>query len=122
MIKSSPVVIAGELLIGSVTSIENGANPLRPAAIAVRQNYPNPFNDATTIEITLPRRIRISVEIFNLLGQTVCRLFDGDLSAGDNRLKWDGRLDSRHPAPSGIYFYRVMADGFTDVRKMVLLK
>ncbi|UCD94532.1 MAG: T9SS type A sorting domain-containing protein [Candidatus Zixiibacteriota bacterium] len=122
MAKTLPVVVAGELLIGSATSVEGGGDPLRPMAISVGQNFPNPFNDATTFEITLPRTVKVSVEIFNLLGQEVCRLFGGELCSGAHRLKWDGRLESRHPAPSGIYFYRVTADGFSDVRKMILLK
>ncbi|MFH2037510.1 MAG: T9SS type A sorting domain-containing protein, partial [Candidatus Zixiibacteriota bacterium] len=85
-------------------------------------NYPNPFNSETEIEINLPYRSEVSIKIYNILGQEVSTIFEGIMPLGNNIVKWDGLLHSRVIAPSGIYFYRLIANDFITVRKMVLLK
>ncbi|MCH8305166.1 MAG: T9SS type A sorting domain-containing protein [Candidatus Marinimicrobia bacterium] len=81
------------------------------------QNYPNPFNPATKIEFSLPKRSETSLIIYNVLGQEVKRLLDGDLAAGDYELFWDASGNS-----SGVYLYELRTEKYRFVRKMLLVK
>jgi len=93
------------------------ATPLAPLAFALGQNHPNPFNPSTTIAFSVPREARVQLRIFDLRGQVVATLVDGTLAAGEHQVQWDARR-----APSGVYVYRLDAPGFTQTRKMSLLK
>ncbi len=100
-----------------------GGNAL-PATFTLSQNYPNPFNPVTTIEFYNPenRSIDVTLDVFNILGQKVISLFEGKANPGVNVVNWEGTESSGQPAASGIYFYRLKAESFTETRKMVLLK
>lgn len=99
-----------------VTGINpTGETPARDFKLA--QNYPNPFNPSTTINFNLPRPTEVTLEVFNNLGQKVTTLVNGRLNAGDHEVKFEGNNLS-----SGIYFYRLTTDNFSQKRKMVLLK
>ena len=94
-----------------------------PTQYALAQNYPNPFNPTTEIRYSLPADSRVSVKIFNLLGEEVASLIDAEQPAGVRSVRWNASV------PSGIYFCRMEAtslDGartsFHEVRKMMLLK
>ncbi len=96
---------------------------LAPSTFALDQNYPNPFNPATTIRYGLPARSVVRLAIYNVLGQVVSELANGEQDAGYYNVQWTPN------APSGIYFYRVEAvevsnssKRFVDVKKMLLLK
>jgi hypothetical protein len=93
-----------------------------PDAYALEQNYPNPFNAGTVISFALPQASRVRVSVFNVLGQTVKVLADEDMGPGMQRVSWDGRDENGTAAASGVYFYRITANHFTDTRKMTLLK
>lgn len=94
-----------------------------PASFELHQNFPNPFNPSTTIRFSVPRAERVKITIFNNLGQEVCRLTDNSYPAGVYELTWDGRDDAGNPAASGMYFYTMrVADKFSDVKKMLILK
>jgi hypothetical protein len=120
--KNIPAIIPGNLIVGNPTTIPDIISDNVPCRIELKQNYPNPFNAETTIELFLPGASVVSIDIFNILGQRVRDLFNGHLTQGPQRIVWDGKLDNHMEAPSGIYFYRLAADRFTDVRKMVLIK
>lgn len=90
---------------------------LIPDAITLNQNYPNPFNPATTITIELKERAHVSLEVFNSLGQRVVILLNDQLPAGKSVVSFDGSKLS-----SGIYLYRLQANGVTISKKMTLLK
>lgn len=98
-----------------------GNNPI-PTSYALEQNYPNPFNAGTVISFSLPEASRVRVTVFNVLGQTVKALADQDMAAGVQRVSWDGRDDNGNSASSGVYFYRIAANSFTDTKKMTLIK
>jgi len=94
-----------------------------PRVFALDQNYPNPFNPATTIRFSLPTESRVKLEVFNLLGQSVEELVDGELDAGFYNKQWQANV------ASGLYFYRLEAvsvsdpgRSFVEVKKMLLLK
>jgi hypothetical protein len=88
-----------------------------PAQFNLEQNYPNPFNPTTTIHYQLPKESFVHLSIFNVLGQEVRTLINERQPPGDKYAHFDG-----NNLPSGVYFYRITAGTFTDVRKMVLLK
>jgi len=91
-------------------------------AFALRQNVPNPFNPATRIAYSIPERARVELLIYDVAGRIVRRLVDADLPADDYTAVWDGRTDTGEVAASGLYFYRLMADGRELARKMILLR
>ncbi|MCB2230841.1 T9SS type A sorting domain-containing protein [bacterium] len=80
-------------------------------------NYPNPFNPTTTIAFALPEAQKVTIEIYNVLGEKVTTLVDGRMVAGYHSLEWDAGEYA-----SGVYLYRLKAGDFVETRKMVLLK
>ena len=89
-----------------------------PARFALRQNYPNPFNPATNITFDLPAAERVTLEVYNLLGQRVATLVDGQrFSAGTYTVPFDGSALS-----SGVYLYVLRTANRAETRSMVLLK
>lgn len=103
------------------TGVENPETRL-PTIFALAQNYPNPFNPETTIKYQLPRAAQVKLEIHNVLGQKVIVLVDRQQPAGYYSIVWNGKNDSRKPMASGIYLYRLQADDFVDVKKLMLLR
>jgi hypothetical protein len=88
-----------------------------PARFAVFQNYPNPFNPSTKIRYELPRPAKVSLKVYNLLGQEVMSLVNVEQSAG----RYEVELNAQGLA-SGIYIYRIQAGDFVAARKILLLK
>ena len=88
-----------------------------PPAFALEQNYPNPFNPATTIPYVLPRPSRVRFVVYDLLGRELATLVDGPHEAGSFAVVFDATSLS-----SGVYFYRLTADGFSAMRRLVVLR
>ncbi|MBI1805870.1 MAG: T9SS type A sorting domain-containing protein [Ignavibacteria bacterium] len=88
-----------------------------PKEFALRQNYPNPFNPTTVIHFELPVASHVSLKVYNVLGQEVAMLVDEMQDAGFKSVQWD----ASH-TPSGVYFYRLNAGTFYDVKRMLLLR
>jgi hypothetical protein len=109
--------ITGVKWIEGATEGEN-----RPTAFFVSQNYPNPFNPQTNFKLSLPQASHVKIEIFNILGQRVKTLVDKDMKAGVYIVDWDGKDEAGAEISSGVYFYRVVAGDFSDIRKMVFMK
>ena len=93
-----------------------------PSNFELYQNYPNPFNPATMIRFNLAHKVKVKLEIFNLLGQRIKTLADADMAPGQHRLLWDGRSDAGLRVSSGVYFYRLKAGDYVKSRKMVLIR
>ncbi len=89
---------------------------------ALDQNYPNPCNPSTVIKFSLPAPARTSLVVYNMLGQEVRQLVDGDLSAGSHRIEWNGRDDRGESVATGVYFYRLTAGGDERTNKMLMIK
>jgi hypothetical protein len=90
----------------------------------LEQNYPNPFNPTTTFRYTVAADGAVRLQVFDVSGRLVRTLVD-EYQAGSpitRTISWNGRDDAGTPAPSGVYLYKLTAGGFTDTRKMVLLK
>ena len=96
------------------TSVEND---LTPTAFALEQNYPNPFNPATMIKFSIPEASSVSLKIYDVLGNEVSNIVNGQLDAGQYEYNFNAENLS-----SGIYFYTLQAGNFTQTRKMILMK
>ncbi|MCK4512616.1 T9SS type A sorting domain-containing protein, partial [bacterium] len=83
---------------------------------------PNPFNPMTTVTYAMPASGHVELAVYNIAGQLVKTLVDGDETAGWHAVTWDGRDDNGGSVASGVYFARMLADEFTGSTKMVLLK
>jgi len=90
-----------------------------PADFYLKQNYPNPFNPMTTIEYGLPKDAKVSVTIFNTLGQKISVLVNGKQTAGRYKVQFDA---VQLGLASGVYFYQISTKGFVKTYKMLLLK
>jgi hypothetical protein len=88
-----------------------------PKEFAFYQNYPNPFNPTTTIEFSLPAEVDVVLEIYNTTGQLVETLVNKRMRIGHYNINWDASN-----MPSGLYFYKIKAGSFTDLKKMILLR
>jgi hypothetical protein len=83
---------------------------------------PNPFRSSTNIEFSVANRSRVSIEVFNVLGQKVRTVADEVFEPGSYSRMWDGRSDAGTQVSSGIYFYKMVAGDFSATKKTVLLK
>jgi hypothetical protein len=95
---------------------------LLPQEFALNQNYPNPFNARTEIRYALPVDSDVKLEVYNILGQKVATLVDGEKEAGYHLFIWDGTSTSGEVVASGMYLYKLVTDEKTFVRKMLMLK
>jgi hypothetical protein len=88
-----------------------------PETFALSQNYPNPFNPSTVLEYSLSKTSHVVLEVFNVLGQSVARLVDEQLTPGTYKTTFDASSLS-----SGVYLYQLKAGDFVQAKKMVLMK
>lgn len=95
----------------------NVKSPEKPETLVLGQNHPNPFNPLTSIKYNLPSEGNVRLEIYNTAGQLVDVLANGYRSAGSHMAVWN---TGNHP--SGVYIYRLRYSGFSEVKKMTLLK
>lgn len=93
-----------------------------PKEYKLAQNYPNPFNPSTTIRFDVPQVSHITLEVYNILGQKVRTLMDREMQPGYHIAVWDGLNDYGMRVSSGVYYYRISANEFSDVKKMAILK
>ena len=102
---------------GSVTSVNDGSKESLPTNYELNQNYPNPFNPTTTISFTLSKVENVRLTVYNIIGQEVASLVNGQMNAGLHIVTFNAAK-----LATGIYFYRLQAGGFVAIKKMVLLK
>jgi streptogramin lyase len=115
------VRIAG-LIPEPTAVVESPAMEQTPVDFTLYPNYPNPFNPGTTIRFELPRDSRIRLVVYDLIGRQVKELAAGPFTRGLHQVQWDGTADTGHPVPSGVYLYRLEADGIHTTQKMTLIK
>ena len=104
------------------TTVSVARQEMMPEGYALAQNYPNPFNPATTIRFSLAAKAKVTLTVYNLLGQRVAELANGDMQSGVHAVSFNGSQ-----LASGVYFYRLEARGsdgtnFNSVKKLMLLK
>ncbi|MDF1611782.1 putative Ig domain-containing protein [Stygiobacter electus] len=88
-----------------------------PTKFNLEQNYPNPFNPTTTIKFEIPKESYVRLRVFNSIGKDVAELINKELSVGSYQVNFDAS-----ELPSGIYYYKLEANDFTQTRKMLLVK
>ncbi len=88
-----------------------------PVEYSLSQNYPNPFNPSTNINISIPKRSKVELNIFNALGQKVFTILNEEKEAGSYKVTFNAAS-----LPSGVYFYRISAGEFNQTKKLILLK
>jgi hypothetical protein len=98
-----------------LTGTEQG--DLLPTTYWMGQNQPNPFNPVTTIRFALPQQSRVEIKLYDVAGREVSTIVDEELPEGYHDVVVNGS-----GLASGIYFYRIVANDFTDLKKLVLLK
>lgn len=89
---------------------------------SLSQNYPNPFNPQTTIAFTIKDRGAVTLKVYNVNGELVRTLVNTDRAAGTYTEKWNGLNDAGQTVSSGVYFYKLVTNNFSQTKKMVLLK
>ena len=115
---------SGDNLEGALVTIEGmvGVEEDRPLEFSLSQNAPNPFNPVTNINFTLPQAGNARLVIYNVTGQAVRTLVNGNLSAGVHSVSWNARDDAGRALGSGIYIYRLTSNQGVQVRRMVLTR
>jgi len=93
-----------------------------PVRFALGDNYPNPFNPITRISFDLPVSGRVQLSIYDLRGNDIRTLVSGVMPFGAHTVIWNGTDNRGRSVPSGVYFYRIQAEGFSATRKMMLVK
>jgi flagellar hook assembly protein FlgD len=93
-----------------------------PAVFTLEQNYPNPFNPSTTIKFSTPEESSVKISIYNLLAEEIAVLINESLKAGYHQVEWRGVDKNNKILPTGVYFYRIEAKDFVEVKKMMLIK
>ena len=116
------VVVSGSTATTGPELASGNIAAAAPKEMALHANYPNPFNPKTTIQYSLPRAMPVRLVIYDVNGRLVRKLVDGVQDAGDQRATWDGRNEGGSAVGSGVYIYRLEADGTMLTRKMNLLK
>ncbi len=88
-----------------------------PIVFDMKPNYPNPFNPSTTIRFALPEHSRVELSVYNILGERIAMLADKYYEAGYHQIEWNAIN-----IPSGVYFYKLTANNFVDIKKMLLVR
>jgi hypothetical protein len=105
------------LLGGTFSNIEK-INNIEPIKFTLEQNFPNPFNPITEIEFSIPKNnIFVQLTIYDISGREVTKLVNQQMNTGIYKVKFDGNYYS-----SGVYFYRLTTDEFSETKKMILMK
>jgi hypothetical protein len=114
----APVVLSSgtATALCTVSGIELASNEI-PSSFELSQNYPNPFNPVTNIKFSVPQSGIVKLAVYDIAGKEVGLLVNQNLNSGTYNYNFDASELS-----SGVYFYRLTAEGFTDAKKMILVK
>ncbi len=113
-----------DLVVGTSDYVANSdalSDPI-PSSFALSQNFPNPFNAGTTMLYQLPEASKVSIKVLNVIGQEVRQLVNEQKEAGVHRVHWDGRGERGFELSTGIYFIRLHADRFQQIRKVLFVR
>ncbi|MCX6156757.1 MAG: T9SS type A sorting domain-containing protein [Ignavibacteriae bacterium] len=106
-----------KIRLGDVITSIHQIGSETPTVYALNQNYPNPFNPVTNISYNLPKSSKVSLKVYDIKGQLVSTLFEGNQNTGIYITQFDGSK-----LASGVYFYKLEAGDYKEVRKMTLIK
>jgi len=105
------------------TGIDDDNGVLQPSSFELSQNYPNPFNMNTRISFSLENRNYVTLDIYNILGEKVATLYDGQAEAGETSVTWNGISKNGNEITTGVYFYKLaVSNGRSITKRMSLIK
>jgi hypothetical protein len=117
------------MMTGSATVNENAGKSLEklvirqiPAEFKLSRNYPNPFNPTTNISFQLPENSKVTIAVYDILGNRVRTLVNENKAAGYYTVQWNGLNDNGMSLSSGTYFYQIQAGQYISTKKMLLIK
>lgn len=96
--------------------------PAAPGKVVLHQNAPNPFNPSTSIGFEMAKAGQVELTVYAASGRKVRTLVDGEKAAGRHTVRWNGLADNGSKVSSGVYFYRIEADGVSETRSMLIVK
>ncbi len=105
-----------------ITGVEKSENKTVPTKFTLSNAYPNPFNPSTKIDFSVSQTANVRLVVYNLLGQKVKTLVNGQMHVGNYTATWNGRDDFGKEVASGIYFYSLESQSFKTTKKMILMK
>jgi hypothetical protein len=111
-----------DIIVEPFTYDPVGNDDILPLITELSGNYPNPFNPETKIMFSLHQAAHVNLSIYNVKGQLVRTLIDGDMDANYHSVIWNGKDALNKPVSSGVYFYKMKADKFVQTKKMILMK
>jgi len=106
--------------IGGVSGVSD--DPAPPAAWALRPVLPNPVRGRVAVRYDVPRNAAVRIEVFDVTGRAVRRLVDSPMAPGRHAIDWRTEGDDGHEVSSGVYFVRMQAPGFSEKRKLIVLR
>jgi len=106
-----------KIRLGDIITAIHQTGSETPTSYGLNQNYPNPFNPVTNISYLIPRSSKVSLKVYDIKGQLISTLFEGNQNVGIYLTQFDGSK-----LASGVYFYKLEAGDFKEVRKMTLIK
>jgi len=115
---SIDVVRYSRLVLIGITPISNEV----PVRFELSQNYPNPFNPTTYVNFAVAKQSDVSIKIYDIMGREVKTLVNEKMLPGKYKVDWQSDNNSGKIVSSGVYFYRIIAGGFTDTKKMILVR
>jgi len=110
---SNGLVLSTGLLNIGINHIGNSV----PKQYLLHQNYPNPFNPVTNIKFDIPQRSNVKISVYDILGKEISVLVNEELNTGTFEVNWDASN-----FPSGVYFYKIETEDYSESKKMVLVK
>jgi len=101
--------------MGMSVNITNTSSEIKD--FSLNQNYPNPFNPETKISYSIPNKSDVKIAIYNNMGKEVAKYIYENQAAGSYEINWNAK-----DLPSGVYYYKLISENFSDTKKMILLK
>jgi len=120
MIQIEPALVPGAIYYEPFLNVED--DDILPTETGLAQNYPNPFNPTTNIEFALVSDQVVRIDVYNILGQHIQTIADGSYPAGNHTVSWNGSNANGETVPSGVYFYNMVSEDFSQTNKMMLLR
>jgi hypothetical protein len=112
-----------ELTVGTISGIDSRPHSAAlPIAYALGRGYPNPSSGRTTISYQLPQAAQVTLRVYNISGQLVRTLDQGNRNAGYYAVTWDGRNDGGARVTAGVYLYKLDAGGTTRTNKVIVIR
>ena len=116
------VVKAAIAWINGISNVNETNHCKIPSELYLWQNYPNPFNSATTIKYSIPKDTKVTLKIYNILGQEIKLLVDEFQTCGNKSVIWYATDNLNTAIPTGVYYYRIQAGSEIQSKKIIYLK